>query len=800
MGTFPNFSNIVGYAQTKLNGRKNNPLAISNLNAWIRVTSGVSSGKADGLTIVSNPNFKLFGAAGISSIYGNDKQSGTIGTTWAGGAVNPSVGQGYRPSPTIESIEIDEGAGNLSRKASFSIKCFSKEQMELVTTYFQEPGFSIFLEWGWNTADGVKGIVKELGADTISNFNNFTNVNTRRELGKGEYDNYLGFITGGGLTSENDTWTVQVNCTGFTELPSYLVNGDNAGGKKGEKPKPESDYKNLSAYHLSLAKKRWMFAFNALPSNRKTPEVKALESKKDFSLAEVPIASLVNYINFDPRIVDTVNRFADGTGWSRFWKYGGAKQTNDTEDDEGKIITEQERIEIPPGTPIVDNNRYIRFGTLMRIINQRELKSLKLGSSNHQSMIVHSSDCICGAFKKIFSTDKSKLFIPNEEVPKFNLVAAKTAEETLSIIPNDTTDCRIKGDGLVIKFPYAGYINGGKLVNGPAAGKSVDISGTLAKDWRTFGLLDDLYVNFDFAAGILDSTNITIKDALYQILNGMSSAVNDLWNFQILETQAPNTITIDGITIKKGDSVVSIKESNFTPKGAKPTVYKFNLIGTDSIFKDSSLQLDMSGAKMNQVIGSRLNIKSNVETQPNVGKLNAKGLEDKILGEVYRKAEESVKSKPGGAGTAKDEKEALEALKEKNFLNFLNKLGQFPQVDIRAFKRGTERTIKSGFDVNKTLYVATYDDKQLLKLALDEKANYNDVSVLLPINFSFTIHGISGIKRGDKFGVIGIPKKYEDNGFFQVISVKHTIQGMEWNTEVTGGYRNYSGLSKFDQT
>ena len=189
-----------------------------------------------------------------------------------------------------------------------------------------------------------------------------------------------------------------------------------------------------------------------------------------------------------------------------------------------------------------------------------------------------------------------------------------------------------------------------------------------------------------------------------------------------------------------------------------------------------------------------------METQPNVGKLNAKGLEDKILGEVYRKAEESVKSKPGGAGTAKDEKEALEALKEKNFLNFLNKLGQFPQVDIRAFKRGTERTIKSGFDVNKTLYVATYDDKQLLKLALDEKSNYNDVSVLLPINFSFTIHGISGIKRGDKFGVIGIPKKYEDNGFFQVISVKHTIQGMEWNTEVTGGYRNYSGLSKFDQT
>jgi hypothetical protein len=58
----------------------------------------------------------------------------------------------------------------------------------------------------------------------------------------------------------------------------------------------------------------------------------------------------------------------------------------------------------------------------------------------------------------------------------------------------------------------------------------------------------------------------------------------------------------------------------------------------------------------------------------------------------------------------------------------------------------------------------------------------------MPINFSFTIHGISGIKRGDKFKVNGIPKKYE-NGFFQVLSVKHTLDGMMWKTEISGGYR-----------
>ena len=409
-------------------------------------------------------------------------------------------------------------------------------------------------------------------------------------------------------------------------------------------------------------------------------------------------------------------------------------------------------------------------------------------------MIIHSSDCVCSAFDKMFSTDKSRLFIPNKQVPKFDFINAKKSAQRITEIPQkDTVDCRIKGDDLVVAFPYDGYINGGKLVNGPAAGKSVDFSNKLKKDWRTFGLLDDLYVNFDFAAGILDSTNITIKDALYQILNGMSSAVNDLWNFQIIQTQAPNTITTDGFTIKKGDSVVSIKEVNFTPKGETPPVFKFSLIGTDSIFKDSSLQLDMSGAKMNQVIGSRLDIKSNKETQPNVGKLNAIGLEDLILKEVYRKAEEANDAKvpgPGGKIDAEEQKKIIEA----NFLNFLGKLGQYPQVDIRNFKRyTTDRVIKTGFDVNKTLYIASYDDKQLLKLAKGSIAKYSDISPLLPINFTFTIHGISGIKRGDKFGVIGIPKKY-DNGFFQVIGIKHTIQGMEWTTEVTGGYRNTNGF------
>jgi hypothetical protein len=269
----------------------------------------------------------------------------------------------------------------------------------------------------------------------------------------------------------------------------------------------------------------------------------------------------------------------------------------------------------------------------------------------------------------------------------------------------------------------------------------------------------------------MGTSNFTVKDALYQILNGMSSAVNDLWNFQIMETTLEN----DKGNLKKGDQIITIQETNFTYK-PKVNPYTFNLIGTDSIFKDASLNLDMSAAKMNQVIGTRLGKKINGETQPFIGKLNAVGMTDLVLKEIESKKEAPVEQKS-------DTEETDEELKEKNYANFLGKMGTYPKVQFE------KKDIKDKFVVQEKTYASVYDDKQLLKMAKSDMEEEKGVSILLPINFTFTVHGVSGIKRGDRFRVTGIPNKYKD-GFFQVLGVKHTIQRMEWTTEVEGGFRN----------
>ena len=98
MSTFPNFSNFPVHITKKLNDRKGKTMDVSKLNCWIRLTSGTGPG---GLVLVSNPNIKLFQAAGETGvgIYGTGTQSGVIGKTWKGAAVTSTTGQGFKPSP-----------------------------------------------------------------------------------------------------------------------------------------------------------------------------------------------------------------------------------------------------------------------------------------------------------------------------------------------------------------------------------------------------------------------------------------------------------------------------------------------------------------------------------------------------------------------------------------------------------------------------------------------------------------------------------------------------------------------------
>ncbi len=65
------------------------------------------------------------------------------------------------------------------------------------------------------------------------------------------------------------------------------------------------------------------------------------------------------------------------------------------------------------------------------------------------------------------------------------------------------------------------------------------------------------------------------------------------------------------------------------------------------------------------------------------------------------------------------------------------------------------------------------------------------VSAILSIEFSFEIHGVSGLKVGDMFQVIDIPSRYK-NGVFQIMEQSHSLTGGIWITSVKSQLRNFT--------
>ena len=761
MSAFPYFSNIAPHVSTELNRRKTDMLYVSRLNCWVRLSSGVGSG----CMIYSNPNYPLFKAAGSTgaSIYGNNQSSGTIGVRWDGKSAVSATDEywGFRPPPVITSIQIDEGAGSLSRKAEFTITAYTVGQLNTLCKFFLEPGYTIFLEFGWNTPDGVKGYQPTLSANSVGRYQSFAYTHLIRKATNGHYDNYLGFITGGSVAMNGDTWTLNVKCTGFTELPAFLNAADNSEAvavneeSKGQYFKPTA----VNA-EQDLGRKRFMMAFNRLPSNRRTTRVASL-------ITNTAIASPSNFINVDESVKAKVNELTTGTTLL------GITLNNEEQQTDGAPV------EYPAGTEIIKDEAFIRFGTLMEILNQIGIEGFKIGDKIVKTRI-NTKTTACCAFQKIFSTDKGKLFIPNKTAPKFSIAKAASSEPPPAQDTTETEDCSIlhvRDTGKPFMFPAAGNIENGVAVSYGIVLQNKSVDGSivgLKKSQGQWGLLDDLYVNLDFAKGVMETKNFTMRNALYQILNGMSSAAGGLWDFQIMSDE--------------DDSELRVVDLNLTPSGPQEP-FTFTLAGYESIFIDASLDMDISGAKMNQIIGNRLSQSINGSQKDIKGK--KKGLftdkEDQVLKTIEsRGAPPESKNATLPEGPTDDE---LEEAKVKNLQLMLDKTGLMPKPqfdDKHSFGAG---------DLKDDVITVSYNDQAVFEFFKNQNDGSADgkaaaeVGPIMPIKFTFTMHGISGIKRGDKFKVLGLPKNYEQTGFFQVTAVKHTITDMLWKTDIEGSFR-----------
>ena len=584
---WPHLSNIDSKIANKIRSRANT-IQSSKLNVWMRVFAGAGNG----LILSSNNNFELFKAAGQgASVYGSPTSVGTIGYNWSGAPVAGGTDRGLRPSPGIISFEVKEGKDQISKEATLGIKCFSLQQMEAIQKYFLEPGYTICVEWGWNTdnggikmmdAAGPANIVKQATERNL----NYDTLNKLRVDSGGEYDTFFGFIVGGNVTNEGEQFNVNVKLRGAPGLPTYLQSQqhiqlkDKAGtifnvGQAAKVPPYEPEL--LDSTNTDTNARTWNNMYNQLPSHRQIQHV------IDYATS----TSAYDFINMDKAVTDAMVTDSNGGFWSFDRPLFGEKGSGPTVDVAGQDI---------PKEKLWSPHNYITMDLAVEILNRNGgLDEYKFGDKSVKARINIKTAAI-GAFRYMFSTKSSALIIPGE-LPDFRQYFWNRGEITQ----------KEKGvlavAGLSDALPINNSINKRSFVQSTPL--DINTPNKKIKEAPFFwGYLRNLYVNFDMFVEKLNQPNKTIREVLLDILNEMSSAVNNFWNFQLVETQAEADNKALGIT--KGDIIITVVDENWVGKKTEPNDEYFSHSGNLCPFLESTLDLSIPSEMAAQIVSQRL--------------------------------------------------------------------------------------------------------------------------------------------------------------------------------------------------
>lgn len=841
MGFFPQLSNVYPELQKLLESRANNSNApwnnqdvykggVSGLSTWIRIVSTVDAGLV--MESVHSPST-------FEKRYGNSDKPGILGyeLDMKTPVEIDGIGRGLRPSPILTSLSVDEKAEGGSRLCSFDIQCYTQEQVDKLAQYLLEPSFHVLVEFGWNVSDAWNQRIGGGGAidpcDVVK-YDNWATIKNKRVKSNFTYDAMLGIITGGGITfGDGETYNLSVQVTGIGNVAEYMQTHrganrtDTAKNNSGESFSPKTIAADAEDKEVGVALFKQMF--NALPAAKRIPKVYNWFQTGHTEIRDINNAVFNkwayegNFVNFDEVVKDYLQKWLT----------------------KGRAIRTKsgESLKIPSDVNLFDEERFIRFEMAVAILNAYpiDLAPHSAGGCKKQSrsLKINIRDTFIGGFPHMFSTDKSKLYIPNTTAPNFNLnnVLTKSDEiddiEYIKFNALNKTENQSNLHPKVNEVPSDDRSQRNGSAHDPATGQSrpvpyafpceYDLNSSVisytcdnsvlpvTENRKFWGWLKDLYINFDFFCECLSKPNLVVRDVLYDMLNGMSGACNSIWKFQIQEKALTND--------EDGPMELTVSDMNFLGKvNPYPDgMAIFQARGTKSPFIKSDFSVDTPGAMMSSVVQKKMADGtldgSNEGPRPLFGNVFSTDKIDRagtILLAVRTSKEEKNKEKdkePTG-NTPGSDTDSKEDAKAKSYELFAERAGIFSKIQDREGKidiADTTIDLKSSNDgvIEDLLTVGTWNDpaalkqielidKGLVKGAPKSQTKKEAQKQNPPLGlaeFNFDIHGASGFKVGDQFRVKGLPSKFGAPSLYQVVKVDQALSTEGWTTSVKGKLR-----------
>ena len=475
-----------------------------------------------------------------------------------------------------------------------------------------EPGYTLCIEFGWNTPNAGAGIIKrkDILSDGVSSNLDQNKLHAKRINSNGDYDSFLGFIVGGSIHNEGEAYDVEVSLRGSPSLPTFMqshnlplqkeANGDINLQIKENSTGPHPFPSSATETDKLAVDRRFKAMFNELPTFRQTDDVKLILTDGKISINEL------DFINFDKVVSNSVNTFANPR-WYQLTKSSKV----DAKTAAGNIPLEKDKL--------FSKNKYIRLELAVAILNRIGIiEAYKMGDENID-LRIDISNCVIGAFPKMFSAKADKLLIAGT-IPDFS-------KYFLNV--NDVNQQELYESAIISLG--APFVEKKALTSEIVKGYSED-----AEHW---GYLKNLYVNFDLFKNKIEQKNKNIREIFLDILNELSAAVNSYWNFQIVEIQDENgnisketeinafrVPFLNPTNITNPIKLTQIEDTKTTiklgvidehwigkPSTAEP-IQTFYHNGANCTFLESTLESSIPGEMTSAIVSRRLDVVTNPDS------------------------------------------------------------------------------------------------------------------------------------------------------------------------------------------
>ena len=277
--------------------------------------------------------------------------------------------------------------------------------------------------------------------------------------------------------------------------------------------------------------------------------------------------------------------------------------------------------------------------------------------------------------------------------------------------------------------------------------------------------IKDILVNLGFFYDCYKKTN-SLSELLLAILNGISDACGNLWDFQLMvdENKSSAISIIDAKTVSD-DATKEMDKFKY-----------FKVYNKDSVVRKVNLSTNVPANMKNSImLDAFLKYDKDNKNVKDYNQIGFRHLFDESVESLLK--EDKFRSIKPGENLVNQAKTLEEESSNANTKRFTSISEQLFKVYFELSRGRTQEVVDRAKQILKTYLALFIKDK-------NNKPLPNKNFVLFPLELSLTIDGISGLFWGNKIMIDYIPQRYISNSLFQIKNVKHDVTISDWITEI----------------